>query len=643
MHKRTMFPPRNGPATVALRMFSLAVVLLAITVSAIAQHPSPKPQMTASVAVQQGGKIDFPNTLIPKIPNTLPILKMTAQAPPVAFLTDTLNKINVQLPSGHPKLMIQPLTRTPSIAARGVSAQLTGVVEEDRVLAYWHSETGEAEIHPQLEQLKTERFVAANNPHLAVASALARTVFARPEILPKDATQYSLGAAIPLVGVTAQKGANGAITQTEPAIYLTYVPVLRTVQGYPVQGPGSRALIAVDNAGTTQAFLLHWKAGIANGQAKETRTPAQVYSALQAVVQPLTKIGDVQVQSAGIVYYDDDESGQMGPAYRLTVKVVSNSRTGATAGKRADADLIVLYAPYGNAPLSPTLTPSGGQPQTAAANLRSSLPENEEIAAGDPTVGRYVVRNDDPGWVNDANYFWNGLTSSGGGSLFTNSQYFWAEPRLFTNQAASFIDSVQVGEVEAHGDWWFFTTYQDWGDGVNLDTNPAPGGGYGQVNHGSLNYLLLHGCEIVPSAAEAPCPAGMPTTDNRGWADPWFRLFQGLHVAVGYRTIMYINDSVGTAFGSSLRNSTPVITAWSNALLTAGDYQSKPRVIAHCGANPAAHLSPGDSCPSNSTPGCLVMGQPSAVTVCGHSGDTIYNQSSIPAASCLTNYWWWNN
>src|SRR5208337_933520 len=142
--------------------------------------------------------------------------------------------------------------------ARGISPQLIGVVEEDRVLAYWHTQTGEAEISPQLEQLKTEKFVAANNPHLAAASTMARTVFARTDILPKDATQYTLGAAIPLLGATAQKGANGAVTQSAPAIYLTYVPVHRTVQGYSVYGPGSRALLGVDNAGTTQAFLLHW-------------------------------------------------------------------------------------------------------------------------------------------------------------------------------------------------------------------------------------------------------------------------------------------------------------------------------------------------------------------------------------------------
>ncbi|MGD0801300.1 MAG: DUF6345 domain-containing protein [Terracidiphilus sp.] len=616
---------------------SLAVMLLAITLPVNAQQPSNKPQMKLPGA-DQSGKIEFPNSLIPKIPSSLPLLKLTAQAPPTAFLTDTLSKIGIQ------KTAIQTLSKTPALAERGISPQLTGVVEEDRVLAYWHPETGEAEISPQLEELKTEKYIPANNPHLEVATSLARTVFERTDILPKDSTQYTLGAAIPMLGSTAQKANDGGITHSEPAIYLTYVPVHRSVQDYPVYGPGSRALIGVDNAGTIQAFVLHWKAASANGAAKETRTPAQVYSALHAVVEPLTRIGDVHVQSVGIGYYDDDESAQMGPAYRLTVRVHSNPSTGATAGKLADDDLIVLYAQYGNAALPPSANPSGGaQPETANENRRGSLEVDSNIAAGDPTVGRYVVRNDNAGWVNDANSFWNGLTSSGGGSLFTNSQYYWAEPWEFTTYASQFVDSVQVGEVEAHGDWWYFTTYQDWGDGVNLDTNPAPGGGYGQVNHGKLNYLILHGCEIVPSAAEAPCPKGMPTTDNRGWPDPWFRLFQGLHVAVGYRTIMYINDNVGQAFGTGLRNSQPVISAWANALLTAGDYQSKPRVIAHCGANPAAGLEPGDNCPSNNTPGCLVMGEPSAVTVCGHSNDNIFDQSSIPAASCLTNYWWWNN
>jgi hypothetical protein len=637
MFAGTSFPQWDGPAMVRSHLSSLAVVLLATTIPVIAQQPSNQTEMKMP-AMHMSEKIDFPISLIPKTPSSLPILKLTAQAPPEAFLRETLGKIGIAAER------IQPLSKTPALAERGLSEQLTGVVQEDRVLAYWHAQTGEAEISPQLEQLKTERFVATNNPHLEAAASLARIVFERTDVLPKDATQHTLGAAIPMLGSTARKGADGAVTHSEAALYLSYVPVHRQVQGYLVYGPGSRALLGVDNAGLIQAFVLHWRAGSLNGEARETRTAEQVYDALKAVVEPLTKVGEVRVLSVEIAYYDDDESTQLGPAYRLIARVHSNPSTGATPGKQGDDDFIVLYAPYGGVALSPTLDREGGaQPETAAQKLRTDMPMEKKVPPGDPTVGRYVVRNDDSGWVNDANSFWSGLTSSGGGSLFTNSQYYWAEPFEFTTDASLFEDNVQVGEVEAHGDWWFFTTYQDWGDGVNLDTNPAPGGGYGQVNHGKLNHFILHGCEIVPSAAEAPCPAGMPTTDNRPWYDPWFRIFQGVHTAVGYRTIMYINDSVGGPFGKALRNSQPVITAWSHALLTAGDYQSKPRTIAHCGANPAKKLEPGDPCPSNSTPGCLVMGEPSAVTVCGHSDDTIFNQSSIPAASCLTNYWWWNN
>lgn len=620
------------------QLSSLAVVLLATTLPVIAQQPSHNPQMEMPGMMQMRGKIDFPSSLIPKVPNSLPILKLTAQAPPVEFLKDTLSKIGIR------EEAIQPLVKTPALVERGISPQMTGVVEQGHVRACWHSETGEAEISPDLEELKTERFVAGNNRHLEAAAVLARRVFALPGILPKDATSYTLGEPIPLLGSTARKEANGRVIQSELALYLSYVPAFRRVEGYPVYGTGSRALVGVDNAGLIQAFSLHWRAGSLSGEAHEKRTAEQVYDALKAVVEPLARVGNVRVQSVGIGYYDDEESSRMGPAYRLIARVHSNPSSRATAGKQADDDFIVLYAPYGDTALPPSLNQGGGeQPKTADAKMLGGLPADARVAAGDPTVGRYVVRNDDPGWVNDANSFWSGLTSSGGGSLFTNSQYYWAEPFEFTTNASSFVDNVQVGEVEAHGDWWFFTTYQDWGDGVNLDTNPAPGGGYGSVKHGQLNYLILHGCEDVPSAAEAPCPKGMPTTDNRPWSDPWFRIFQGMHTVVGYRTIMYINDSVGGPFGKALRNSQPVLAAWSNALLTAGDYQGKPRLIAHCGRNPAAKLAPGDSCPSNSTPGCLVMGQPSAVTVCGHSNDTIFNQSTLPAASCLTNYWWWNN
>jgi hypothetical protein len=587
-------------------MSSLAVILMAITVSAIAQKPAPKPQISLPVAAQQGGKIDFPITLVPRIPNTLPILKLTAQAPPTAFLTDTLGKIGIR------KETILPLTRTPSLAARGVSPQLTGVVQEDKVLAYWHAQTGEAEIHPQLEQLRTERFVAGNNPHAATASSQARTVFARTDILPHDVTQYTLGAAIPLVGATIQKGSTAV--QPEPALYLTYVAAHRTVQGYPVHGPGSQALLAVDNGGTIQAFSLHWKAASNSGQAKETRNSAQVYDALKAVVQPLATLGDVQVLSVGVIYYDDWEA-RIAPAYRLTVRVHD------THNSQADDGLVILYAQYGDAPLSPTLTQGGEQPEIAPANMRSSLAENTEISAGDPTIGVYVIQNAERGWLSDAQGFIAGLGASRGGNPFNLAQYYWAQTFMYSPNAASFVDNVQVAETEGHGNWWLFAT-SDHTDVVNFDTYPASGG-YGTVNHGKLNYWILHGCEIVPSPQDAPCPKGAPGQDSRNWTDPWWRMFQGLHTVVGFRTPMWINDEVGGPFATSMRNGTPVISAWFHAVETAGAYQppdSNQGNLNHCGLS-------------------LPMGRPAAVTVCGHSNDTIFDQASIPAASCLTIFW----
>ncbi len=608
----TSIPHVYGPAMVRIRWSALALVALFAALPVFAQPQLPKrAPLQRPMGLNIAGKVDFPISLIPRIPASLPLIKMTAQRPPVVFLKENLTKI------GIPNTAIQPLSRVPSLAMRRIPDQVTGVVEKDQIRAYWNEQTGEAEIYPRLEQLKTERFMGPNSRSLAPAVSLAKSVFSRADILPKDSTQFVIGQARPLLGASAQKGANGVETApAEQLQYLTYVPVHREVQGFTVHGPGSRAMIGVDNAGAIQSFLLRWKTGTAGVQASEKRTPQQIHEALRAVVAPLAKQADVQVLTVGIVYYDDDGE-QMNPAYRLTARVHTNPPVGQRAGSD---DYVVLYAPYGNAPLSPTLNPTGGeQPRNANPNTGQLVPDKSAIAEGDPTVGRYVVRNDNAGWVNNANGFWTGLTFPFGNAAFTNSQYFWAYPWEFTTNQASYINSVQVGLTEAHGDWWFFTTYQNWGDGVNIDTIPASGG-YGSANHGHLNYWILHSCEVVASAADAPCPAGSPRTDTRTWYHNWFNVFKGLHTVVGYRTIMYINDGVGFPFGLRLQWGQPVISSWFNAVLSDSDYFGNPMAQAHCGLN-------------------YPMGKPSAVTVCGHSNDTIFNQENIPAASCLTNFW----
>src|SRR5262249_5053374 len=191
----------------------------------------------------------------------------------------------------------------------------------------------------------------------------------------------------------------------------------------------------------------------------------------------------------------------------------------ATAEKRqklVDDVFVMGYVPGGN-PLEPipSLTrPPGALPTTPKKTSGSTNP-------GDPTVGRYVVRNDDPNWVANANELMAGLDSFFGNFFFTNSQYFWAEPFEFNTNEASFINSVNIADNAVHGDWWLCTALKKCCDLVDTTAIPESEG-YGAANPGSQDYWILDACEVVPAAIDALCPAG-----NRTWWTPWFNVFQG--------------------------------------------------------------------------------------------------------------------
>ena len=560
---------------------------------------------------QPAGKIGFPANLVPAVRTPLPVIRLRPQKVPLKFMQDTLDKLGIK------SERIQPLSRAPQISARerAVPEDLKGVIEDNRLRSYWHEQTGEVEIFPALTQQKPVKF-AGSEALMKRASSLAAETFARPEILAKDSTQFVIGEPHPLVGVTAEKAAGKETAGSERMLYLTYVPVWRKVNSIPVFGPGSRALIAVGNDGSIQGFRRIWKAGTAGEQVKETRSPEQVRNLIQQQLEPIARGADVSVLSVELAYYDNNVDTIV-PAYRVTARVhgLPQSVPGVEPAKKPVNDnFIVRYLPIG-AQGTGFLKPIAStevQPQTPrnVKEPRAAL----QVPEGDPTVGRYVVRNDDSNWVADANEFWDGLNIFFGNFLFTNSQYYWAYPWEFNSSEGSFVNSVQVADNEVHGNWWFFTTYQNWGDGVDITAIPASEG-YGTANHGSLDYWILHSCEVVPSAMDAPCP-----TDSRPWWTPWFNVFQGMHSVVGYRTIMYIDDDVGGPFGVNLRFGVPVVSAWFNATLSAPDYQSHPTATAHCGT-------------------ALPMGKPSTVSVCGHQDDSVFNTSPLPPANCLINFW----
>jgi len=600
---------KSGPLSLFHRSLQIALLAGLLCAVAAAQIHINRPLPLQQAA---GGKLDFPPNLIPSIPPSLPLIKLTPQAPPEAFLRDTLGKLGVSPQA------IQPLVRAPHLANLRVSEHLTGVVEQKQVRAYWHQQTGEAQIFPQFQKLRGERFTPRTDPHLQQAVGLARQVFARTDILPHDATQFTIGQARPLVGATAQRAPNtNRVTESEHLLYLTYVPVLRTVSGHHVYGIGSRATLAMGNDGAIHGFLRKWKTGSMGGEVKETRNAAQVHEALTRMLEPMTHNADVKVLAVEVAYYDSNEDSIV-PVYRVSVQVHPHPPAHMAASpKLAKAAYFVRYMAFGNAQL-PAQLESGTGPHPAQA-ARGGSHIRRLVEPDDPTVGRYVVKDSSWGFVDEANGFWNGVSFPFflGTPPFTDSQYYWADDWMYTSDEADFVNSVNVALTEAHGDWWSFTTESNCCEVVDLTTLPASQG-YGAANHGHLAFWFIHSCEVVPSAADAPC-----ATDSRPWWTPWWNVFQGLHSVVGARTpMMFDSGTINFSTGLDMQLGTPVIWAWFNNLNSYESNAGNPTTgeAAHCGNFPP-------------------MDRPSTISVCGHENDSVFDLDPLPAAGCLINFW----
>jgi hypothetical protein len=159
-----------------------------------------------------------------------------------------------------------------------------------------------------------------------------------------------------------------------------------------------------------------------------------------------------------------------------------------------------------------------------------------------------------------------------------------------------------------HGNWGLFSTRDNHDDIVRLSDVPA--GGYGSGGGGALAFWILHSCEVIPTQ-----------TDKATSFDVWWKLFDGLHAAIGYRTEMWIADGVTGPFGFAIGLGAPVVPAWIS------------EVVGNSSYNPDATYLDGSR--GITEP----MGRPSAIAVCGHSDDTAADVAPLSAATCLTEWW----
>jgi len=544
----------------------------------------------------RAGSLKF-EAQVPEPPASLPVLKLAPQPPPVDF-------VNRLLAAATPAVKLAPLAAAPFLQKNQIHVpeELVGVVEGEHVRAWVNRRTGDAAIYPTLAALKPLA------PGLA-ADLAKRTgeLFASSGILGKDDTRFVVDRPNVLNGATVGFDATGAPTiEKPPAPYLVYLSARRQVGGYLVDGPGSRALLAVNGDGAVLGLTRVWKAARNADVAKPALAGRQVLEAISRQLAPALRTSDVTVNSITLAYYDGNQNF-LQPVYRFTAQIHHVE----TAAKPAtDDDFVIGYLPFGREyePLPSLLAKEGPAPSEAAPTPTLPQAEARPLLPADPIVGRYVVRNDDAGWVNDANAFWSSLSASWTGPLYTNSQYYWAEPRLFTNQKDFFINAMNLAVIEVHGDWWLYSTLKNCCDLVNINGDiPSPG--YGPSANGRLADWVIHSCEVVPAPP-----------DTAQWPAPWWKIFGGVRNVVGYRTIMYISDGAGGPYGTSLGNLAPVVSSWLSDVISLNAYAGHPTATAHGGV-----VRP--------------MGRPSTISMCGHDGDSALSTSTLGRANCLTVWW----
>ena len=210
-------------------------------------------------------------------------------------------------------------------------------------------------------------------------------------------------------------------------------------------------------------------------------------------------------------------------------------------------------------------------------------------------VGGYVYNRGEDRFIRNV---WNFVKHFDNYAPYKLTQYYWAEARFFTTQAASFSDYMHLAYYSGHGNYH----YMGMGPGA-----PSPQGvnlrtaGSGNPNYGrNMRWIIFQSCQVIPHVPEQN--AGKISS----WWSPWHAsyggVFKGLHQAIGYRTNSYSDNGISNNFGSRLKSGQAVWQSWFNAV---NDERSWWR-------------------------GASYPGYASTVMHCSHQNDTIYSYGSRP-------------
>ena len=134
---------------------------------------------------------------------------------------------------------------------------------------------------------------------------------------------------------------------------------------------------------------------------------------------------------------------------------------------------------------------------------------------------------------------------------FSYQQYYWAADYEFTTANNWYVDAMDVAYYSGHGNNWYITTTAGPPQQGLSIANNVPWGDY------NLEFIIFESCSVVPSVPEGD------------WWTNWTgsgRAFQGLHQAIGFRTISYSGNGIASNFGGRVAGGQAMWQAWFQAV-----------------------------------------------------------------------------
>ena len=401
-----------------------------------------------------------------------------------------------------------------------------------------------------------------------------------------------------LTTLTTQQGTDDG-QQGRAFDVLRSVEFHRQMDGLDLRGPSSKLVVDVGGRGIAGGLVNLRGVG-------KTRIPVEIISQDEAtdLFRRQFPEPNARLVSTELIYFEQGQK-YIQPAYKFQAE---------TVGEDGNVTGHVWLVPAVQDTPEPILNEEAGEQPPPYFPEEGGNPGLLD-KSGDVYYGRYVVRNDNDGWVVDANAFHSAIQGSNfwarlflGFPGVVNAQYYWNYPWLWlaspSDYSPYYVRTVDFALIEGHGAPLIISTDGDCCDVINV-TDITGYGAYSSLG-GRTDYIQWQSCDVVPAPGDPY--GGNYQSPATPWTT-WFKVFKGMRGTYGYHTTMHIWNGVSGPFASSMGWGVPNLSAWFSSI-----------------NNGVFHHDNG-------------WNYGSAVLACGHEGDRIYDNSPLPAPGCLTIWW----